>query len=76
MQNPRTLDGDHGWDSWDWTALSTSCLRETRRVLNSEQDAEEAAQDALLRAWRGRARQRRAHAVAPRSLAALGRPRS
>jgi RNA polymerase sigma-70 factor (ECF subfamily) len=62
MQNAPTLDGEHGWDSWDWTALRTSCLREARRVLDSEQDAEEAAQDALLRAWRGRARQREAGA--------------
>jgi RNA polymerase sigma-70 factor (ECF subfamily) len=58
MQNPPTLDVHHGWDSWDWTALSTTCHRETRRLLGSEQDAEEAAQDALLRAWRGRDRQR------------------
>jgi RNA polymerase sigma-70 factor (ECF subfamily) len=58
MQNRPTLDEDHGWDSWDWNALSTTCLREARRVLGSEQDAQEAAQDALLRAWRGRAHQR------------------
>ena len=58
MQNPPTLDGDHGWDSWDWNALSTSCLREAGVCSTREQDAEEAAQDALLRAWRGRARQR------------------
>ena len=58
MQNRPTLNGDHGWDSWDWNALSTSCLREARRLLDSEQDAEEAAQEALLRAWRGRERQR------------------
>jgi RNA polymerase sigma-70 factor (ECF subfamily) len=58
MQNRSTLNGNHGWDSWDWNALSTTCLREARRVLGSEQDAQEAAQDALLRAWRGRARQR------------------
>jgi RNA polymerase sigma-70 factor, ECF subfamily len=57
MQNPPTLKGDHGWDSWDWNVLSTSCLREARRLLDCEQDAQEAAQDALLRAWRGRARQ-------------------
>lgn len=60
MQNLPTLDTDHGWDSWDWDALSTTCLRETRRLLRCEQDAEEAAQDALLRAWRGRAHQRQA----------------
>jgi RNA polymerase sigma-70 factor (ECF subfamily) len=58
MQNSRTLDPGHGWDSWDWKGLSASCLREARRVLRCEEDAEEAAQDALLRAWRGRRRQR------------------
>ena len=58
MQNRPTLKRDHGWDSWDWTALRTSCLHEARRLLDSEQDAEEAAQDALLRAWLRRDRQR------------------
>jgi RNA polymerase sigma-70 factor (ECF subfamily) len=42
-----------------------SCLRETRRVLDCEQDAEEAAQDALLRAWRKRASQTRLGAETP-----------
>jgi RNA polymerase sigma-70 factor (ECF subfamily) len=58
MQNRPTLNGDHARDRWDWDALSKSCLREARRVLASEHDAEEAAQDALLRAWRRRAHQR------------------
>jgi RNA polymerase sigma-70 factor, ECF subfamily len=62
MQNSRTLDPGHGWDSWDWAGLRASCLREARRVLSSEHDVEEAAQDALLRAWRGRGRQRSAGA--------------
>jgi RNA polymerase sigma-70 factor, ECF subfamily len=58
MHKAPTLNGDHGRDGWDWTALSARCLHETRRVLGSEHDAQEAAQDALLRAWRGRATQR------------------
>jgi RNA polymerase sigma-70 factor, ECF subfamily len=58
MQRPRTLDGQHGRDDWDWTALSRSCLREARRLLHSEHDAQEAAQEALLRAWRRRDSQR------------------
>ena len=57
MQNLPTLKPDQGWDSWDWTELSASCLREARRLLGSEQDAQEAAQEALLRAWRARDRQ-------------------
>jgi RNA polymerase sigma-70 factor (ECF subfamily) len=58
MQRVRTLDFDHGRDDWDWTALSRSCLRETRRLLRSEHDAQDAAQEALLRAWRRRGSQR------------------
>jgi RNA polymerase sigma-70 factor (ECF subfamily) len=42
-------------DEWDWSVLRLRALRETRRVLSSHDDAEDAAQDALLRAWRARA---------------------
>jgi RNA polymerase sigma factor (sigma-70 family) len=41
---------------WDWEAARRRCLREARRVLRNRDDAEEAVQEALLRAWRaGRA---------------------
>jgi RNA polymerase sigma-70 factor (ECF subfamily) len=41
---------------WDWEAARRRCLREARRVLCNRDDAEEAVQEALLRAWRaGRA---------------------
>jgi RNA polymerase sigma-70 factor (ECF subfamily) len=40
---------------WDWSGARQVCLRETRRVLRDPRDAEDAAQDALLRAWRSRA---------------------
>jgi len=59
MNNRPTLGSGHGREEWDWSALSASCLHEARRLLASEQDAEEAAQDALLRAWRRRADQKK-----------------
>jgi len=38
--------------SWPWEHLHQRCLRETSRILRRREDAEEAAQEALLRAWR------------------------
>ncbi|MFN2617693.1 MAG: RNA polymerase sigma factor [Thermoleophilaceae bacterium] len=38
----------------DWSQACEVCLRETTRVLRDRRDAEEAAQEALLRAWRYR----------------------
>ena len=35
---------------WDWAALHARCLREARRVLPGA-EAEEAVQEALMRAW-------------------------
>jgi RNA polymerase sigma-70 factor, ECF subfamily len=35
---------------WDWAALRSRCLREARRVLPGA-EAEEAVQEALIRAW-------------------------
>jgi RNA polymerase sigma-70 factor, ECF subfamily len=42
----------------DWVRLRQYCLQEARRVLRDREDAEEAAQEALLRAWRHRASRR------------------
>jgi RNA polymerase sigma-70 factor (ECF subfamily) len=39
---------------WDWSDVWRSCLEEARRVLRSPDAAEEAAQRALIRAWRRR----------------------
>jgi RNA polymerase sigma-70 factor (ECF subfamily) len=36
----------------DWTRLHGAALRESRRVLGAAADAEDAAQEATLRAWR------------------------
>jgi RNA polymerase sigma-70 factor, ECF subfamily len=43
-------------DSWDWAALGRVALRESRRVLGDGQDAEDAAQEAMIRAFRSRVR--------------------
>ena len=42
---------------WDWSEVRALCLREARRLLGSaDSEAEDAAQEATLRAWRYRAR--------------------
>jgi RNA polymerase sigma-70 factor, ECF subfamily len=39
---------------WDWPLLGERCQREARRLLRNPDDAEDAAQEALARAWRKR----------------------
>ncbi len=39
---------------WNWSELRLRCVREARRVLGDPQHAEDAAQEALTRAWRKR----------------------
>ena len=39
--------------NWDWDLLHAHCLREARGVLGSTGTAEDAAQEAAVRAWRG-----------------------
>jgi RNA polymerase sigma-70 factor (ECF subfamily) len=56
MDPPRTRS--------DWLALRQYCLAEALRVLGNREDAEEAAQEAMLRAWRHR-RSRRSAAWLP-----------
>jgi RNA polymerase sigma-70 factor (ECF subfamily) len=46
---------DHGLVAWDWAELRQSAVRETRSLLSDPQDAEDAAQEAMVRAWRQRA---------------------
>jgi RNA polymerase sigma-70 factor, ECF subfamily len=41
---------------WDWDGLHRRGLVEARRMLRSDQEAEEVVQDAMLRAWRARDR--------------------
>lgn len=40
---------------WDWDLVRALCLRETQRVLGRHAAAEDAAQEAVTRAWRRRA---------------------
>jgi RNA polymerase sigma-70 factor (ECF subfamily) len=51
----RTLPATRGYE-WDWGSVRALCLRETRRLLGSSPAADDAAQDATLRAWRHRGR--------------------
>jgi RNA polymerase sigma-70 factor, ECF subfamily len=49
----RTVSGSL---EWDWAAVRQLCLHEARRVLGASATAEDAAQEAVLRAWRQRHR--------------------
>lgn len=40
-------------DPWDWCWVRRVCLNETQRVLGESTQAEDAAQEAIIRAWRG-----------------------
>ncbi|HEX8745539.1 MAG TPA: sigma-70 family RNA polymerase sigma factor [Thermoleophilaceae bacterium] len=46
------LDGPR----WEWDIARARCLREARRILRDREDAEEAVQEALIRAWRNQAK--------------------
>ena len=41
-----------GPPGWDWARLRQACVREAMSVLRHMDDAEEAAQEAMLRSWR------------------------
>ena len=43
-------------ERWDWEELRRTALTAASQVLRCRQDAEDAAQEAVLRAWRARAR--------------------
>jgi RNA polymerase sigma-70 factor (ECF subfamily) len=54
-----------GEPDWDWRALRERCLREAARVLQDPGEAEDVAQEAMLRAWRRADTCERAEARAP-----------
>jgi RNA polymerase sigma-70 factor (ECF subfamily) len=43
-----------GGQEWDWSSLRSLCLHEAQRVLGPSATAEDAAQEAVVRAWRRR----------------------
>ena len=59
-------------ERWDWAELRALCLREARHVLGPSAAAEDAAQEATLRAWRNRGACRTPEAPAP-WIAAIAR---
>jgi RNA polymerase sigma-70 factor, ECF subfamily len=51
--------------AWDWRRARQVCLGETQRVLGAGPASEDAAQEAVLRAWRHRHRCRDPHQPGP-----------
>jgi RNA polymerase sigma-70 factor (ECF subfamily) len=54
---------------WDWARHRSRCLAEARRLLGPTAEADDAVQEAFLRAWRHRARCRTPEAPLPWLLA-------
>src|SRR5436309_11951235 len=52
-------------EHWDWPLIRKRCAAEAFRILRRDHDADEAVQEALVRAWRGRASCRTPEAPLP-----------
>ncbi len=61
----RPVTGTQGEPGWDWRALRERCVREAVRVLDDPGEAEDVAQEAMLRAWRRAESCERAETRAP-----------
>jgi RNA polymerase sigma-70 factor (ECF subfamily) len=48
----RSPGGTH--DQWDWALIRSRCRLEALRILRRPHEADEAVQEAMARAWRGR----------------------
>src|SRR4051812_50121419 len=55
--------------TWDWATVHRLALREARTILGAGPDAEDAAQEAAMRAWRRRATCRDAPGAWGRTIA-------
>lgn len=51
---PARGSGPRPASHWEWDIVRARCLREARRILRDREDAEEAVQEAMIRAWRSR----------------------
>jgi RNA polymerase sigma-70 factor, ECF subfamily len=51
--------------SWDWGAIRRRCSLEARRLLRNPDEVEDVVQEAMMRAWKGRASCNAPHAPIP-----------